>query len=67
MRSCVYLVDPGDDCVLGVIWQLLDVSVTVGGLSGGVPVDAGHHPLHAHHLHRVRHHQGVNERQVGTL
>lgn len=59
---CVYLVDPGDDCILSVIRQLLDVSV-----SRGVPVDAGHHPLHTHHLHSVRHHQRVNEGQVGTL
>lgn len=25
----VYLVDPGDDCILCVVRQLLDVSVTV--------------------------------------
>lgn len=61
----VYLVDPGDDCVLGVVRQLLDMPVAVRGLR--VSVDAGHHTLHAHHLHRVRHHQCVYERQVGTL
>lgn len=65
---CVlYLIDPGGDCILGVIRQLLDVPVTVWGFSGGVSVDAGHHPLHTHHLHCVRHHQGIYERQMGTL
>lgn len=64
---CVYLVEPGDDRVLSVIRQLLDVSVTVRGFRRGVSVDAGHHPLHTHHLHSIRHHQCVNEGQVGTL
>lgn len=63
----VYLVDPSGDCILSVIRQLLDVSITVRGFSRGVPVDAGHHPLHTHHLHGIRHHQGVYERQMGTL
>lgn len=64
---CVYLVEPGDDRILSVIRQLLDVSVTVRGSIRGVSVDAGHHPLHTHHLHSIRHHQRVNEGQVGTL
>lgn len=58
-----YLVDPRDDCVLRVIRKVLDVS----GLSGGEPEDAGHHPLDAHHLHGVRHHQRVYQGQVGAL
>lgn len=65
--SCAHLVDPGDDGILGVIRQLLEVLLAAWGLGGRVSANAGHHPLHAHHLHRVCHHQRVDERQVGAL
>lgn len=65
--SRAYLVDPGGDCILCVVWQLLEKFLAVQRFSRRVPVDAGHHPLYAHHLHCVRHHQGINESQMGTL
>lgn len=65
--SGTHLVDPGDDCVLGVVGHLLEKCLAVQGFRRRVPVDAGHHPLRAHHLHGVRHHQGVDERQMRTL
>lgn len=62
-----YLVDPGNDGVLGVIRQFLHVPVAVRGFGSGKPVDAGHDPLYAHHLHSVGHHQSIYQSQMGTL
>lgn len=56
-----YLVDPKDHRVLQVKRQLL------GGTEVGEALDTEQNLLCADHLHRVGHHQGVNEVDVGAL
>lgn len=55
------LVDPEQHGVLHVEGKLFR------GAEGGEALDACHDSLYGHHLHSVRHHQSVYQRNMRTL
>lgn len=59
--TTTHLVDPGGHCVLCVI-RCFHLRI-----AGWILTNAGHHLLHAHRLHCVRHHQSVDHCQVSAL
>ena len=61
INTGAHLINPKDHCIFQVKGQLL------GSTEVGEALDTGHHPLYAHHLCCERHHQSIDQGDVGTL